>query len=179
MQRPPTMTTPHLLLRPHDEAEIEDLCRLERAAHRRYLSLKGYEKFAAAPAINPERFRAGITRVAEYDGQRAGYILTQSLDDMLYVASLMVEDEMSGKSIGRGLLDWAEAHAKSAGLSATCLATFRLPPWNAPWYGKLGYTEIPMERIGPGLQAILDRHATFLDMALRTTMWKPTGLGTN
>ncbi len=165
-----------ILLRPYDEAEIECLRQLERAAHRRYLLLKEYEKFAAAPAINPERFRIGTTRVAEFDGHRAGYIIVQPLDGMLYIASLMVDDGMSGKGIGQRLLEWAEDYASAAGVSGTCLATFRAPRWNAPWYRKLGYTEMPEGRIGPNLQAILDRHATFLDMTTRVAMWKPTGV---
>ena len=100
-----------ILLRSYDEVEIEDLRQLERAAHRRYLSLKEYEKFAAAPAINAERFRIGTTRVAEFAGHRAGYIIVQPLDGMLYIASLMVDDGMSGKGIGQRLLDWAEDYA--------------------------------------------------------------------
>lgn len=169
------MNNTRALLRPYDEAEIEDLRQLERAAHRRYLPLTEYEKFAATPAINPERFRTGTTRVAEFAGHRAGYIIVQPLDDMLYIASLMVDDGMSGKGIGQRLLEWAEDYAFAAGVSGTCLATFRVPRWNAPWYRKLGYTEMPEGRIGPNLQAILDRHATFLDMTTRVTMWKPTG----
>jgi GNAT superfamily N-acetyltransferase len=170
------MSNTSTLLRPYDEAEIEDLRQLERAAHRRYLSLKEYEKFAATPAINPERFRTGTTRVAEFDGRRAGYIIVQPLDDMLYIASLMVDDGMSGKGIGQRLLEWAEDYASATGVLGTCLATFRVPRWNAPWYRKLGYTEMPMGRIGLNLQAILDRHATFLDMKTRIAMWKPNGV---
>lgn len=163
-----------ILLRPYDEAEIEDLRQLERAAHRRYLSLKEYEKFATGPAINPEHFSTGTTRVAEFAGHRAGYVIVQPLDGMLYIASLMVDDGMSGKGIGQRLLEWAEEYASAAGVSGTCLATFRAPRWNAPWYRKLGYTEMLEGRIGPNLQAILDRHARFLDMTTRIVMWKPT-----
>lgn len=169
------MNNTRILLRSYNKAEIDDLRQLERAAHQRYLSLKEYEKFAAAPAINPERFRTGTTKVAEFAGHRAGYIIVQPLDGMLYIASLMVDEGMSGKGIGQRLLEWAEDYASAAGASGTCLATFRVPRWNAPWYRKLGYAEMPGKRIGPNLQAILDRHATFLDMTTRIAMWKPTG----
>lgn len=169
------MNNTRILLRSYNKAEIDDLRQLERAAHQRYLSLKEYEKFAAAPAINPERFRTGTTKVAEFAGHRAGYIIVQPLDGMLYIASLMVDEGMSGKGIGQRLLEWAEDYASAAGASGTCLATFRVPRWNAPWYRKLGYAEMPRRRIGPNLQAILDRHATFLDMTTRIAMWKPTG----
>ena len=168
------MDNTRILVRPYDEAEIEDLRRLERAAYQRYLSLKEYERFAYTPAMNPESFTAGMTRVAEVSGHRAGHMIVEPLDGMLYIASLVVDGEMSGKGIGQRLLVWAEDYASSTGFSATCLATFRVPRWNAPWYRKFGYAEMPEGRIGPNLRAILDRHATFLDMTTRITMWKPT-----
>jgi hypothetical protein len=31
---------------------------------------------------------------------------------------------------------------------------------------------MPAENIVPGFQAILQRHATFLDMSIRETLWK-------
>lgn len=176
MQRSRIMNDTRTLLRPYDEAEIEHLRQLERAAHRRYLSLQGYEEFAASPAINPETFTFGTTTVVEYDGERAGYIIVEPLDDILYIASLVVDARMSGKGIGQRLLEWAEDYAASSSVCATCLATFRVPQWNAPWYKKLGYSEMPEEKIGPDLRAILNRHAAFLDMTTRVTLWKQTGL---
>lgn len=167
------MNASHILLRPYNEAEIEDLCLLERRAHRRYLSLVEYTKFATGPAINPERFRTGTTMVAEFAGHRAGYIIVQPLDDILYIANLMVDEEMSGKGIGQCLLGWAESYASAARISGTCLTTFRVPRWNGPWYMKHGYVEMPERRIGPSLQSILVRHAVFLDMKTRIVMWKP------
>lgn len=177
MQRSRAINNTRTLLRPYAEAEIEHLRKLECAAHRRYLSLKGYEEFADYPAINPETFTIGTTMVAEYKENTAGYIIVQPLDDILYIASLMVDDRMSGKGIGQRLLEWAEDFASASGVWGTCLATFRVPQWNAPWYRKLGYSEMPEGKIGPDLRAILDRHATFLDMTTRITMWKPTGCG--
>lgn len=170
------MSTTSIQLRPYAEAEIGKLREIERAAHQRYLSMESFEKFAEAPTIAPENFETGITTVAEADGRPVGYVIVQPLDDMLYVASLMVHDGMSGKGIGRALLEWAEHQAAALEASAICLATFRAPRWNAPRYRKLGYVEIQKDRIGPELQTILDRHSTFLDMTTRITMWKPTGI---
>lgn len=170
------MSTPSIQLRPYADTDIGKLREIERAAHQRYLSMKGFEKFAAAPTIAPETFQTGITTVAEADGRAVGYSIVQPLDDMLYVASLMVDNGMSGKGIGRALLEGAELQAQALEASATCLATFRAPRWNAPWYRKLAYVEILKDKISPGLQTILDRHSSFLDMTTRITMWKPTGV---
>ena len=170
------MSTNSIRLRPYTGAEIEELRKIERAAYRRYLSMENFTEIAAAPTTAPENFETGTTTFAEADGRPVGYVIVQPLDDMLYIASLVVHDSMSGRGIGRALLRWAEHQAGALGASEICLATFRAPSWNAPWYRKLGYVEIQEDKIGPELQTVLDRHSTFLDMTTRITMWKPAGL---
>lgn len=172
--RPRTDAVPHLIaLRPFDPADVETLQRIERSAHQRYASLGGFEAIVAAPATRAERFADGVTMVAEIDRRPCGYVIVKPLDGLGYIASLMVEEGLSGKGIGRTLLSWAEGYARTLGLAGACLATFREPRWNAPWYQRLGYRDMPDAEIGPGLRAILDRHATFLDMSTRVTLWKP------
>lgn len=172
--RPRTDVVPQAItLRPFDPAEIDTLLRIECSAHQRYRALEGFDAIVAAPAIRAERFADGVTMVAEIDRRPCGYVIVKPLDGLGYIASLMVEDGLSGNGIGRTLLSWAERHAESLGLSGTCLATFREPRWNAPWYQGLGYRDMRDAEIGPGLRAILDRHATFLDMTTRVTLWKP------
>ena len=166
------MSVNSIRLRPYTGAEIEELRKIERAAYRRYLSMESFAEIAAAPATAPENFETGTTTVAEADGRPVGYVIVQQLDNMLYIASLVVHDGMSGKGVGGALLRWAEHRAVALEASAICLATFRAPNWNAPWYRKLGYVEIQEEKIGPELQTILNRHSTFLDMTARITMWK-------
>ena len=170
------MSTYSIRLRPYTEAEIEELRKIERAAYRRYLSMASFVDIAATPTTAPESFETGTTTVAEANERPVGYVIVQPLDDMLYIASLVVHDSMSGKGVGRALLRWAEHQAAALEASAICLATFRVPSWNAPWYRKLGYAEIQKDKIGPELRTILDRHSTFLDMTTRITMWKPAGV---
>jgi hypothetical protein len=67
----------------------------------------------------------------------------------------------------------AERRAQQLKVAGLSLTTFRLPLWNGPWFRGQGYLPIPEERIGSGLRAILDRHATFHDMSGRETLWKP------
>ena len=61
------------------------------------------------------------------------------------------------------------------GSPAVTLATFKSPPWNGPWFRRHGFAAMPEERIGAGLRAVLDRHAAFLDMATRETLWMIVG----
>jgi hypothetical protein len=81
-----------------------------------------------------------------------------------------------GIGIGRLLMTEAERRARQLKLAGLSLTTFRMPPWNGPWFRRQGYSPIPEELVGPGLRTILDRHATFHDMATRETLWKSIAL---
>ncbi|WP_421928761.1 GNAT family N-acetyltransferase [Neoaquamicrobium sediminum] len=168
-----TMQTGDITLRPHRPDEIDALRRIERNAHERYRSLEGFGFTLTAPAIAPERFSTGETIVAEVDNRLSGYILMQPIDGLNYIASIMVEPDLSGRGIGAALLAAAEEKTRQSSLSGTVLATFRQPRWNGPWFRKHGFDSIPEAMIGPGLRAILQRHATFLDMGTREMLWKP------
>lgn len=169
------MQTSDIALRPHRRDEIEALRCIERNAHERYRSLDGFGFTLTAPAIAAERFSTGETVVAEVEDRLAGYVLMQPIDGLNYIASIMVEPDLSGRGIGAALLAAAEEKARQSGLPGTVLATFRQPRWNGPWFRRNGFTPLPDAMIGPGLRSILQRHATFLDMSTREMLWKPAG----
>jgi N-acetylglutamate synthase-like GNAT family acetyltransferase len=114
----------------------------------------------------------GWTVVATQDEQPVGFAIVQPIDVVAYLANISVVPEASGEGVGPSLLAKAEQDAKEMGFSRMVLATFRDPRWNGPWFRRLGFSLMPTENIGPGLQAILQRHATFLDMSIRETLWK-------
>jgi GNAT superfamily N-acetyltransferase len=163
-----------LFLRPLIPDEIEAIRAVERQARSRYRALGGFFIQAAeAPAIASDRFVGGKTVVAELNGAPVGFVLMCPLDGLLYIVNIAVMPDAAGHEIGRLLMIEAERHARQWKLAGLSLTTFRAPPWNGPWFRHQGYRPIPEERIGPGLRAILDRHATFHDMATRETLWKP------
>jgi ribosomal protein S18 acetylase RimI-like enzyme len=152
--------------------EIPVLLEIEQSARQRYANIPGLEFVTSAPGIKPERFLDGETWVAELDGVIYGYALLQPMDGYLYIANIMVKDGASELGIGRSLMERAHERAQELGLSGTALATFKAPRFNGPWYRKLGYQTMQLSLIGPGLQAILDRHAGVLDMNQRETLWR-------
>lgn len=155
--------------------DVPRLVAVEAAARARYAAHGGPLAWVAgAPAIAPERFAVGETVVAETaDGAICGYALSQPLDGHFYLANIAVAPDAGGRGIGRALVAETERRAGELRLPGVALATFRDPPWNGPWFRRLGYGPIAPERIGPGLRAILDRHASYLDAATRETLWKP------
>lgn len=154
--------------------DIVTLCAIERAARRRYAEHGGpHAGVAEAPGIAPERFAVDETILAtDAVGAILGYALVQPLDGQLYLANIAVAPDAAGRGIGRALVARVEAHAGTRHFPGVALTTFRDPPWNGPWFRRLGWGPIPPDRIGPGLSAILARHAGFLDMTTRETLWK-------
>jgi predicted N-acetyltransferase YhbS len=63
------------------------------------------------------------------------------------------------RGIGRALIDHAAAWAVSQGLRALTLTTFADVPWNAPYYRRIGFRDLPDAAIGPGLREVVQREA--------------------
>ncbi|MBX9840499.1 MAG: hypothetical protein K2Z80_01695 [Xanthobacteraceae bacterium] len=72
------------------------------------------------------------------------------------------------------MLDAALQQAAVDGCSAVALTTFRAPPWNGPWFRKLGFVSMPDAAIGPELRAIIEQQAACLDPRARETLWRPS-----
>ena len=65
------------------------------------------------------------------------------------------------------------AYARTGHATAVTLETFRVPAWNGPWFRRHGFTTMPESEVGARLRVILTRHASFLDMETRETLWLP------
>jgi N-acetylglutamate synthase-like GNAT family acetyltransferase len=88
----------------------------------------------------------------------------------LYLANISVVPYASKCGVGARLLDRVIAHARATQATAVMLATFRVPPWNGPWFRRKGFTTMPESEAGAGLLAVLTWHASFLDMQIRGTL---------
>jgi N-acetylglutamate synthase-like GNAT family acetyltransferase len=122
------------------------------------------------PPIAAERLASGTLLVAEIERTPAGFALTQLLDGALYLANISVSPRAARRGIGAALLQGVVADAARRHANAVTLTTFREPRWNGPWFRKHNFTEMPAAEIGPGLDAVLKRHASFLDMTWRETL---------
>ena len=149
----------------HDE--IDTLRAIDVAARLRYASLPNFEFAAKTPAIAAERFSMGDTFVAELNAVPVGFALAQTLDGMAYLANISVLPQSRGQGIGETLLQHVIAYAVDARRAAVVLATFRIPPWNGPWFRKHGFETMSVQSIGPERRSVLDRHSSFLDMSTR------------
>ncbi len=76
--------------------------------------------------------------LAEAAGQPIGFILTEPLDDALFIVEVAVHQDWQHQGIGRMLLKQVIEGAQQMGYPAVTLTTFREVPWNAPFYTRLG-----------------------------------------
>lgn len=162
-------------IRPGRAGEAEALREIERAAQQSFAQV-GYPDLADGEPTDAEALkdaaRDGLLPVAADASDTAvGFAICEAIDGCLYVRELDVHPDHAGQRLGAKLLDAAAGLARQRGLPALTLTTFRSVPWNAPYYARLGFTEMREDETGPGLQLVLERQrAAGLDMANRVAM---------
>jgi GNAT superfamily N-acetyltransferase len=109
-------------------------------------------------------------------GAVAGYVVVDAVDGCAHVEQITVAPDHQGRGLARDMLDEVARWARSRGLPALTLTTFRDVPWNAPLYLHLGFAVLDPDALGPGLRAVREMEAAHgLDPALRVCMWKDLG----
>lgn len=148
----------HLTIRDAQPADITAMREIEQSAGEMFL-LVDMPEIAADPAPVRRVYRNAITRkrawLALYQGWPAGYLIAKDLDGNLYLDQLSVDPDFARKGIGAALIDYAEQIAKDSGLPRMTMFTFAHVPWNAPYYQRLGFEQLPIEHYGPQLQRVL------------------------
>ncbi|MBB4964743.1 GNAT family N-acetyltransferase [Saccharothrix violaceirubra] len=130
-----------------------------------------YPLLQAIETASGEPFRAvGMTDIADDDPmplealRHAEVWVAADPDPMAWIAvvplagdahvtQVSVHPDHARRRIGAALIDHVDEWARTEGLAALTLTTFRHVPWNAPYYRRLGFTE-PAEP-GPALVAVL------------------------
>jgi len=155
------------------DEEIPVLQAIEQAARTRYRGLAELDFVAAAAPIAVERLRQGHLLVADGPDGPIGFVLSQPMDGMLYLANISVVPDASGRGTGVALMRAAIEHGSTLGVPALMLTTFKAPRWNGPWFRRQGFTPMPAERIGDGLRQVLERQARSVDPTTREVVWRP------
>lgn len=151
--------------------EIDAIRALERASAQRFAGLM--DALAAdeptPTTVLAARSAVGGLVVAVEDGTLAGFVMFRPVEDRLYVEQIDVLPAFAGRRIGAALLDEIARRARAAGLAGLSLSTFREVPWNAPYYRRLGFSEVAA--LTPGMLAIRAEHlARGLDEDARVFM---------
>ena len=101
-----------------------------------------------APAEFLPLIAAGTVWVAEEAGAGViGELRADICGNALHILELAVAAQFQQRGIGRRLLDAACDAARARGLRALTLTTFRHVAWNASFYARYGFVEVPQADI--------------------------------
>ncbi|GHC97048.1 GCN5 family N-acetyltransferase [Nocardiopsis terrae] len=105
------------------------------------------------PPDDPREMLDQVERVlVAVDGTEVvGLAATVTLDGAVHLEQLAVHPRYGRRGIGGALLEAVCVGAAGVGRTRVSLTTFRDLPWNAPWYGRRGFTVLPRPGWGPEL----------------------------
>lgn len=146
------------LAREVDAAFLPDI---ERSAAQSFRTVPGLEWITEGDVLGEAAhiscIRKGTCWVAvdEHDTP-VGFLSAESVAErQLHIHEMSVAETFQGHGVGRALLraaiEWAVAHH----LAALTLTTFRDVPWNAPFYGRLGFKVLNAPLLDTRLSTLL------------------------
>jgi len=164
----------NVALRPAAIADIPRMQQIEQDAATLFAGLDLIDIHEMATASISDHCRAideGLSLVAEADdGRVAGFVIGSRYGADVYLHELDVGRDYQRRGIGAVLVQAFVDLAQAGGAPCLYLSTFRDPPWNAPFYRKLGFEDVPRTDYLPWMAEIERRQAEFLDIATRVFM---------
>lgn len=106
-------------------------------------------------------------------GLVVGYAAASIVDGEGHLDQVSLIEAAAGHGIGRQLVERVGAWARSLGMHAVTLTTFRDVAWNGPYYERLGFSIVEEAECGPELLALRVRERTsWLEIMPRVAMRK-------
>jgi GNAT superfamily N-acetyltransferase len=104
-------------------------------------------------------------------GAPVGFAAARVLDGCAHLQEVDVHPDHGRRGLGRALICHVADWARASGFDRLTLTTFRHFDWNAPFYARFGFEEIPPPEVGPELLASLEEEASEgFDPASRVAM---------
>lgn len=104
-------------------------------------------------------------------GKPIGFALVFLLDGQAHLEELAVRPDYGRQGIGAKLVQTVIEWARSCGIPAVTLTTFRDIPWNAPFYQKLGFRILEPTELSPEfLRMVEEEESRGLARKLRVVM---------
>jgi len=105
-----------------------------------------------------------------------GYALASMMDDDAHLDQVSVRESAGRRGIGTSLVHAACRWASAQAFASITLTAFRDVPFNGPYYARLGFVELPVDRFGPELRSLRELEDDIgLDAQPRVAMRRPLG----
>ena len=162
------------MLRPGSAADIFRLQEIERDAVTLFRGWPGIDATVLTSVTSlSDHLRSieqGLSIVVEAEGCLAGFAIGEMQGLDAYLRELDVALNYQQRGHGARLVDAFVAAARARGARHIYLATFRTPPWNAPFYARLGFREVARADYLPWMAELEASQAAFLDLSTRVFM---------
>jgi len=76
-------------------------------------------------------------------GDIVGFLAAEIVGFDLHIWEIAVRADAQKQGVGRQLIEASVVYVRERGLGSLTLTTFAHVPWNAPWYGRLGFVLSP------------------------------------
>jgi len=155
-----------------DDAELSELAAIEVRAGALFAEI-GMSEIADDDPPAAEDLRAAAAIVVAVDGtdRPVGYARVEVVDGHAHLEQLSVDPAFGRRGIGAALVEAVVELARGRGDRELTLTTFRDVAFNAPYYRRLGFVEVPAAERAPQLAELVAAEAAHgLDPATRVTM---------
>ncbi|AEF44093.1 GCN5-related N-acetyltransferase [Serratia sp. AS12] len=144
--------------------DIPQLIAIERSAAQLFLQQPAWRFLAKGPVMSRQQHADFIQQQQEWlaestPGEVAGFIAVLPQRQDWHIAELSVAADWQRRGIGRRLIAEVAMLAKSQGAQRLTLTTFIDVPWNAPYYQRLGFQPVAVERLSLPLRQRLAEEA--------------------
>lgn len=157
------MSNSRVTVLPAEDAEIPLLRTIEVDAGRVFRDV-GMDEVAGDEAQPVEEYRrrqrAGHLWVVDEGAGPVGYLMVDLVDGNAHIEQISVLESSARRGLGRMLIEHTAGWAASRGYPALTLTTFRDVPWNAPFYRRAGFRDLPVAEETPGLRALRAHEAS-------------------
>lgn len=123
----------------------------------RLFAAYGYASLASTPAMAKDAFdtialqNGTLVAAHETDGA-VGFAIFGQIGSFLHLNELSVAPEHGRRGLGGALLEAVIAESVSRELDGVSLSTFRVVPFNAPFYAHHGFVEQSLDTAPEGLK---------------------------
>jgi GNAT superfamily N-acetyltransferase len=163
-----------------DLAALPQIERKAAAAFAQYLRQTGMTPAAFEDVSTVEELesamRGGRLWVATREDRPVAFAWVEAVAGYAHLEEVDVDPAHARRGLGGALIDVVCAWAVSKRLEAVTLTTFRDVPWNAPYYARLGFSEVDPATLSPEhVQIVREEESRGFDPAKRVTMILPLG----
>lgn len=168
---------PAVQVRAASPADLSYLNDVEQRASERFAEI-GLDPVTRGPNLPPallaRQQALGLVWVA--GDPPVAFAVALAFPGALHLHEIDVVPEAAGRGLGRALVDVVSAEAARRGLAEVTLVTFRDVPWNAPYYGRLGFRVSAEAARRPEIGAILEeeRRSGLSALGVRVVMTRPS-----